>query len=386
MKEKNNLYADCYSGRQLFRVFSVQEAWDDFTAKINKAKGYSDNGINYDGYKKVMANDYKCFITDGLPLHNIDIDLGCSFLYMALENYEEMCQVFNDFLKLYEEGQIKFISDVFERDELLFKSKANKFYLKHKMFFDGFNLSKKETFLCNFNYYMGFMFYMMKILSFLNESKRTDYLNKAILNLKKVDKLKVEEAYLIFDNFWSIGENVNLYYQPEGEITDGRSKRVFYREENIYSDVSQSAKPSLNNDYVKVFLHHPKFFLKGFREIGFNLQKGGNYDEQKWNMYIYDMTFNGTLLDNFDLENTMSDLDLYQQLIYDKKLEILKKKLTVLYDKVTDLKLDISDLILLFDELGIERKTGVDEFTSLSLEELSMVEFACKKNKQKVLK
>ena len=101
MKEKNNLYADCYSGRQLFRVFSVQEAWDDFTAKINKAKGYSLNGINYDGYKKVMANDYKCFIKDGLPLHNIDIDLGCSFLYMALENYEEMCLVFNDFLKLY---------------------------------------------------------------------------------------------------------------------------------------------------------------------------------------------------------------------------------------------------------------------------------------------
>ena len=64
MKEKNNLYTGYYSDRQLFRVFSVQEAWDDFTSKINKTKKYSLNGINYDGYKKVMAEDYKCFITD----------------------------------------------------------------------------------------------------------------------------------------------------------------------------------------------------------------------------------------------------------------------------------------------------------------------------------
>ena len=136
---------------------------------------------------------------------------------------------------------------------------------------------------------------------------------------------------------------------------------------------------------MDITFYHPDFIIKSSRTIGFSLEKSGNFDSKEWKMTIYNMNFNSASLPTLEkLENTMSDLNDYQDLIHMEKLRLFRTKLKELSEKVSDLRLSSEDLICLADELNLRGRFNCEATPLFTDEELLMMSIAENENKNKI--
>ena len=84
------------------------------------------------------------------------------------------------------------------------------------------------------------------------------------------------------------------------------------------------------------------------------------------------------------LENTMSDLNDYQDLIHMEKLRLFRTKLKELSEKVSDLRLSSETLICLADELNLRGRFNCETTPLFTDEELLMMSIAENENKNKI--
>ena len=123
----------------------------------------------------------------------------------------------------------------------------------------------------------------------------------------------------------------DLTYQPFGEICDNDDEKVFYKEENMYTDGIFLRDYLRANNHVSVRVDFYNFVMKGTRKIGryIGLDKSAsNFDKKVWDIYIKKLDFDSSKLpSSADLETTKSSVPSYSLLIYNKELEVLKKNL-----------------------------------------------------------
>ena len=227
---------------------------------------------------------------------------------------------------------------------------------------------------------MSFMFYIINNVGNISDELKEEYINQVINNLNEISKLDIDRVYLNFNH--DIVEQVQLSYQPKGTVKNGYLSRIYYEEQNVYSDVCPTEKYETGDEFVSLFFHQPKFIIKGNRKIGFSLS--GNFDSKEWEMTIYNMNFDALLLSKEMLENTMCDLPAYQDLIYMEKLRVFNLKFNELAQKVSDLKLSSNSLIALAQELNLIDQFNLEDTSVFTDEQLSMMRSA-EKSKQKVL-
>ena len=338
--------------------------------------------INYTGFERVFVDLFKRFSEKGLSLDELDYNLLEKLVEFVKGDYKQSCLVFNDMLEMYENGEVNNIKHALFKEFNIINMKSKKLFNKYESFFNIFDDIQAEEFFSKLDYYMSFMFYVIHNTYFSDEKKQSEYLNQIINNLNEISQLGFNKIYLDFypnDTF----EKVQLYYQPEGFIKDESGRRVFYREENVYSNAS--LKSELKTDCVDITFYHPDFIIKGSRTIGFSLEKSGNFDSNEWEMTIYNMNFNSASLPTLEkLENTMSDLNDYQDLIHMEKLRLFRTKLKELSEKVSDLRLSSEDLICLADELNLRGRFNCEATPLFTDEELLMMSIAENGNKNKI--
>ena len=356
----NRIYADIYYSEELppsKRLLDTSSSFRRFKEELDKSKVKSDSvKLNYTEYKTIFKDLYDEFSNKGLLLNGLDYDLILSFLNFMENDYKQSCLVLNEMLELYKNNRFKMIKQTILKDFSIINIKTKEFYEKYKDFFDIFDDKNSREFLDKLDYYISFLFYIAYRLNIMNEDKREEYLKRVADNLNEINELDIDKVYLNFpSNTIKIGEEIPLYYQPEGKISDEYLSRIFYREDNVFSDVHPNGKYNLNEDCVTVFFHHPKFIIKTVRKKGFRLESGGNFDERIKEMEIYDFMFESHNLPSKDkLENSRCTLESYEQLIHMKKIKVLKEKLTELGKKIDDMKLSINDIIYWLEALGID--------------------------------
>ncbi len=357
----NRIYADIYYSEELppsKRLLDTSSSFRRFKEELDKSKVKSDSvKLNYTEYKTIFKDLYDEFSNKGLLLNGLDYDLILSFLNFMENDYKQSCLVLNEMLELYKNNRFKMIKQTILKDFSIINIKTKEFYEKYKDFFDIFDDKNSREFLDKLDYYISFLFYIAYNLDIKrNEDKRKAYLKKVADNLNEINELDIDKVYLNFpSNTIKIGEEIPLYYQPEGKISDEYLSRIFYREDNVFSDVHPNGKYNLNEDCVTVFFHHPKFIIETVRKKGFRLESGGNFDERTKEMEIYDFMFESHNLPSKDkLENSRCTLESYEQLIHMKKIKVLKEKLTELGKKIDDMKLSINDIIYWLEALGID--------------------------------
>lgn len=356
----NRIYADIYYSEELppsKRLLDTSSSFRRFKEELDKSKVKSDSvKLNYTEYKTIFKDLYDEFSNKGLLLNGLDYDLILSFLNFMENDYKQSCLVLNEMLELYKNNRFKMIKQTILKDFSIINIKTKEFYEKYKDFFDIFDDKNSREFLDKLDYYISFLFYIAYRLNIMNEDKREEYLKRVADNLNEINELDIDKVYLNFpSNTIKIGEEIPLYYQPEGKISDEYLSRIFYREDNVFSDVHPNGKYNLNEDCVTVFFHHPKFIIKTVRKKGFRLESGGNFDERTKEMVIYDFMFDSSKLPSKDkLENSRCTLESYEQLIHMKKIKVLKEKLINLGKKINDMKLSINDIIYWFEALGID--------------------------------
>ena len=360
----NHIYADIYYSEELppsKRLLDTSVSFKRFKEELDKSKIKSDSvKLNYTEYKTIFKDLYNEFSNKGLLLNGLDYNLILSVLNFMGNNYKQSCLVLNEMLELYKNNRFKMIKQTILKDFSIINIKTKEFYEKYKDFFDIFDDKSEKEFLSEFDYYISFLFYIAYNLDIKrNEDKRKAYLKKVADNLNEINKLDIDKVYLNFTlNIMRIGEIIKLYYQPEGEIVEEYLSRIYYREDNVFSDACPNEKeyiPYLNNNYVTLFFHHPKFIIKTVRKKGFRLESGGNFDERTKEMEIYDFMFESHNLPSKDkLENSRCTLESYEQLIHMQKIKVLKEKLTELGKKIDDMKLSINDIIYWLEALGID--------------------------------
>ena len=356
----NRIYADIYYSEELppsKRLLDTSASFKRFKEELDKSKVKSDSvKLNYTEYKTIFKDLYDEFSNKGLLLNGFDYNLILSFLNFMGNDYKQSCLVLNEMLELYKNNRFKMIKQTILKDFSIINIKTKEFYEKYKDFFDIFDDKNSREFLDKLDYYISFLFYIAYRLNIMNEDKREEYLKRVADNLNEINELDIDKVYLNFpSNTIKIGEEIPLYYQPEGKISDEYLSRIFYREDNVFSDVHPNGKYNLNEDCVTVFFHHPKFIIKTVRKKGFRLESGGNFDERTKEMVIYDFMFDSSKLPSKDkLENSRCTLESYEQLIHMKKIKVLKEKLINLGKKINDMKLSINDIIYWFEDLGID--------------------------------
>ncbi len=383
----NRIYADIYYSEELppsKRLLDTSASFRRFKEELDKSKVKSDSvKVNYTEYKTIFKDLYDEFSNKGLLLNGLDYDLILSFLNFMENDYKQSCLVLNEMLELYKNNRFKTIKQIVLKDFLIFDRSSKNFYEKYKGFFDIFDDKNSREFLDKLDYYISFLFYIAYRLNIMNEDKREEYLKRVTENLNEINELDIDKVYLNFpSNTIKIGKEISLYYQPEGKISDEYLSRIFYREDNVFSDVHPNEKYNLNEDCVTVFFHHPKFIIKTVRKKGFRLESGGNFDERTKEMVIYDFMFDSSKLPSKDkLENSRCTLESYEQFIYLKKLKVLKKKLIRLGKQINDMKVNINDIIDLFEELGISFKLEEDVFSNDEMKVLSLANEKIKKTR-----
>ncbi len=382
----NRIYADIYYSEELppsKRLLDTSSSFRRFKEELDKSKVKSDSvKLNYTEYKTIFKDLYDEFSNKGLLLNGLDYDLILSFLNFMENDYKQSCLVLNEMLELYKNNRFKMIKQTILKDFSIINIKTKEFYEKYKDFFDIFDDKNSREFLDKLDYYISFLFYIAYRLNIMNEDKREEYLKRVADNLNEINELDIDKVYLNFpSNTIKIGEEIPLYYQPEGKISDEYLSRIFYREDNVFSDVHPNGKYNLNEDCVTVFFHHPKFIIKTVRKKGFRLESGGNFDERTKEMVIYDFMFDSSKLPSKDkLENSRCTLESYEQLIHMKKIKVLKEKLINLGKKINDMKLSINDIIYWFEALGIDFE--VEEFKVFNEDEMKVLGIANQKVKK----
>lgn len=357
----NYIYADIYYSEELppsKRLLDTSASFKRFKEELDKSKIKSDSmKLNYTEYKTIFKDLYNEFSNKGLLLNGLDYNLILSFLNFMGNDYKQSCLVLNEMLELYKNNRFKMIKQTILKDFSIINIKTKEFYEKYKDFFDIFDDKSAKEFLREFDYYISFLFYIAYNLDIMsNEDKRKVYLKKVADNLNEINKLDIDKVYLNFTlNIMRMGETIKLYYQPEGEIVEEYLSRIYYREDNVFSDVCPNETYNLNDDCVLVFFYLPKFIIKTVRKRGFRLESGGNFDEKIKEIVIYDFSFDLSKLPSKDkLENSRCMLESYEQLIHMKKIKVLKEKLINLGKKINDMKLSINDIIYQFEDLGID--------------------------------
>ena len=340
----NYIYADIYYSEELppsKRLLDTSASFKRFKEELDKSKIKSDSmKLNYTEYKTIFKDLYNEFSNKGLLLNGLDYNLILSFLNFMGNDYKQSCLVLNEMLELYKNNRFKMIKQTILKDFSIINIKTKEFYEKYKDFFDIFD--------DKIDYYISFLFYIAYNLDIMsNEDKRKVYLKKVADNLNEINKLDIDKVYLNFTlNIMRMGETIKLYYQPEGEIVEEYLSRIYYREDNVFSDVCPNETYNLNDDCVLVFFYLPKFIIKTVRKRGFRLESGGNFDEKIKEIVIYDFSFDLSKLPSKDkLENSRCMLESYEQLIHMKKIKVLKEKLINLGKKINDMKLSINDII-----------------------------------------
>ena len=237
------------------------------------------------------------------------------------------------------------------------------------LFLIFFNGKSAQDFLSKLDYYMSFMFYIINNVGNISDELKEEYINQVINNLNEISKLDIDRLYLNFNH--DIVEQVQLSYQPKGTVKNGYLSRIYYEEENVYSDVCPTEKYETGDEFVSLFFHQPKFIIKGNRKIGFSAEKSGNFDSKEWEMTIYDFTFDSLALPtNADLDNTMCNLDSYMKLIHDKKCDLFENEIYELRRLLNLLRTKLYDLNNLADDLEIKealKEAFGSDFVSLMM-------------------
>ena len=141
----------------------------------------------------------------------------------------------DDDFKLFLKDLLQLYELEIDSNTLLDRYKINKIYKRNENILNMFK--SKDNFLNNLEDYITFIFYI------LNNIKSDEDLNQMKQNLVKIKNLNIDDIYLSMKPL----EEVKLSYQPEGMITDGILSRVFYREENFYTDTIFVSECDFNN-------------------------------------------------------------------------------------------------------------------------------------------
>ena len=337
--------------------------------KKNNPIGYE--RLSFD-FKDVFAKLYEDFSEKGLPLNELDYNLVVKLLEFVKSDYNEVVLLFNEMLELYKNKNISVIEHALFKDFSFISKKSKRLYDEYENFFNIFDEKKVQKFLNKLDYYMSFMFYIINNLKSINDDLKEEYINEVINNLNEINKLDIDRVYLNFN--LDTDEQVQLNYHPKGTVKNGYLSRIYYEEENVYSDVCPAEKYETGDEFVSLFFHQPKFIIKGNRKIGFSAEKSGNFDSKEWEMTIYDFTFDSLALPtNDDLYNTMCGLDSYKKLIYDKKCDLFESEINELTRLLNLLHTKLYDLNNLADELDLDDRFYIEISHLFSDDELSMI-------------
>lgn len=243
----------------------------------------------------------------------------------------------DDDFKLFLKDLLQLYELEIDSNTLLDRYKINKIYKRNGNILSMFK--SKDNFLNNLEDYITFIFYI------LNNIKSDEDLNQMKQNLVKIKNLNIDDIYLSMKPL----EEVKLSYQPEGMITDGILSRVFYREENFYTDTIFVSECDFNNEVVNIKLLDPSYLLKGVRERVFSTVNVNN--NVRWSIYIHKLDFLSDLPSKLD---TVCQLEDYQNLIYYEKKKLFDMKSKDFSKKLKEVYDEYLFLIDLEQELGIE--------------------------------
>ena len=243
----------------------------------------------------------------------------------------------DDDFKLFLKDLLQLYELEVDSNTLLDRYKINKIYKRNENILNMFK--SKDNFLNNLEDYITFIFYI------LNNIKSDEDLNQMKQNLVKIKNLNIDDIYLSMKPL----EEVKLSYQPEGMITDGILSRVFYREENFYTDTIFVSECDFNNEVVNIKLLDPSYVLKGVRERVFSTVNDNN--NVRWSIYIHKLDFLSDLPSELD---TVCQLEDYQKLIYYEKKKLFDMKSKDFSKKLKEAYDEYLFLIDLEQELGIE--------------------------------
>ena len=243
----------------------------------------------------------------------------------------------DDDFKLFLKDLLQLYELEIDSNTLLDRYKINKIYKRNENILNMFK--SKDNLLNNLEDYITFIFYI------LNNIKSDEDLNQMKQNLVKIKNLNIDDIYLSMKPL----EEVKLSYQPEGMITDGILSRVFYREENFYTDTIFVSECDFNNEVVNIKLLDPSYLLKGVRERVFSTVNVNN--NVRWSIYIHKLDFLSDLPSELD---TVCQLEDYQNLIYYEKKKLFDMKSKDFSKKLKEAYDEYLFLIDLEQELGIE--------------------------------
>ena len=292
------------------------------------------------------------FLKNDLNIKNLNFDN----LMMLIDFIKE------DGLKLFLKDLLQLYELEIDSNTLLDRYKINKIYKRNENILNMFK--SKDNFLNNLDDYITFIFYI------LNNIKSDEDLNQMKQNLVKIKNLNIDDIYLSMKPL----EEVKLSYQPEGMITDGILSRVFYREENYYTDTIFVSECDFDNEVVNIKLLDPSYVLKGVRERVFSTVNDNN--NVRWSIYIHKLDFLSDLPSELD---TVCQLEDYQKLIYYEKKKLFDMKSKDFSKKLKEAYDEYLFLIDLEQELGIE-DSNLEDILDLYLNKI------VKSDNQKTLK
>lgn len=288
-------------------------------------------------------------MTKEISLDEFDYSLLIELLEFANMDYDHICLILNDILRIYEKNPL-IVEHALFKDFLLINVNSKILFKKYENFFNIFDDKKASEFLDKLENYIYFMFYVIK-----NNDGCNEYFEQIINNLNEINKLGISKVDLNLDSN-NEKEKFVLGYQPKGAIKDECGCRVFYREENIFSDVCVHDKYEMGDENVFLSFYHPKFVIKSRRIIGFSVEKGGHFNSKEWDMIIYDLNFDPLdLPSKDDLDNTRCDLESYNNLIYDKKCNLFENEMYELTGLLNILRKKLRNLNSLADDLEIKK-------------------------------
>ena len=268
----------------------------------------------------------------------------------------------DDDFKLFLKDLLQLYELEIDSNTLLDRYKINKIYKRNENILNMFK--SKDNFLNNLDDYITFIFYI------LNNIKPDEDLDQMKQNLVKIKNLNIDDIYLSMKPL----EEVKLSYQPEGMITDGILSRVFYREENFYTDTIFVSECDFDNEVVNIKLLDPSYVLKGVRERVFSTVNDNN--NVRWSIYIHKLDFFFFLPSELD---TVCQLEDYQKLIYYEKKKLFDMKSKDFSKKLKEAYDEYLFLIDLEQELGIE-DSNLEDILNLYLNKI------VKSDNQKTLK
>lgn len=385
-----NIY---YSDNMLrrYRLYDTNEVHSQLREEMIKLNPDDYVTLNYSYFeeafkkKKEFKEMFNPYSNKGLCLNVLDNNILFKFMNFVKEDKRMSFDFFNEILQLNELGNSDVIKLAFDKENNSFikKLKAKAFCEKYENIINLFDKSESEKFINNLESYMAFMFYVLKDLSISLSDDIHDnkILNQITDNLNKINELDLDNVYLNFyPNVLRIGTDVDLHYCPLGEINYEYSSIIYYKEENLYTDGgTPSVKYPQGEDCARVFVHNPRYILKGSRTVGFSPEKGGDFDLKKWDMLIYDLIFDLRLPTKDMLNNTESSLEGYQDFIYNKKLDLFKKQLSELksiYEELNKKFKSIEDLANDIDIMNIIKAKYGDRFAALDDMDYALLEMA----------